>query len=189
MLFAAVGLAFLGLFLHGLTGPDFRHPATVSDWFATLGFSLALFAIAAALPMFGRMFDELRIRRVSFVPAVGAALGGASNVLEDGLQLDWAFWFFVSSAGLVVVGLAALSIAIALLGRGSDRLLAAFPRRRSSDSSYSPSEADSSWPPHGLRARGFRPGERGCSPPPDPAERSCRSPDPQRAGGPARRCV
>lgn len=127
MLFAAVGLAFLGLFLHGLTGPDFRHPATVSDWFATLGFSLALFAIAAALPMFGRMFDELRIRRVSLVPSIGAAVGGASNVLEDGLQLDWAFWFFVSSAGLVVVGLAALSIAIALLGRGSDRLLAAVP--------------------------------------------------------------
>ena len=127
MLFIAVGIGFLVLFLHQLTGPNFQEPVTVSDWFATLGFSAALFALAAALPMFGRLFDELRIRRVSFVPAVGAALGGASNVLEDGLQLDWAFWFFVLSSGLVVVGLAALAMAIVLLGRGSDRLLATVP--------------------------------------------------------------
>lgn len=127
MLFAGVGLAFLVLFLHGLTGPDFQDPVTVSDWFATLGFSGALFALAAALPRLGRMFDELRIRRVSFIPSVGAALGGASNILEDGLQLDWAFWFFVLGSGLVVVGLAALTMAIVLLGRGSDRLLAAVP--------------------------------------------------------------
>jgi MFS family permease len=127
MRFAAVGLSFLVLFLHRLTDPDFQDPVTLSDWFATLGFSVALFALAAALPVFGWMFDELRIRRVSFVPSVGAALGGLSNVLEDGLQLDWAFWFFVLSSGLVVVGLLALSIAIALLGRGSDRLFAAIP--------------------------------------------------------------
>lgn len=88
---------------------------------------VALFALAVALPRFGRMFDELRIRRVSFIPSVGAALGGASNIFEDGLQLDWAFWFFVLGSGLVVVGLAALAIAIALLGRGGDRLLAAVP--------------------------------------------------------------
>lgn len=127
MLFAGLGLAFLVLFLHGLTGPDFQHPVTVSDWFATLGFSAVLFGLAAALLMFGRMFGDSRIRRVSFVPGIGAALGGASNILEDGLQLEWAFWAFVLSAGLTVLGLAALTIAIVVLARGGDRLLAAVP--------------------------------------------------------------
>jgi len=79
VLFAGLGLAFLVLFLHGLTGPDFQHPVTVSDWFATLGFSAVLFGLAAALLMFGRMFGDSRIRRVSFVPGIGAALGGADR--------------------------------------------------------------------------------------------------------------
>lgn len=126
-LFIFVGVGFLVLFLHGLTDPDFQDPVSLSDWFATLGFSVALFALAAALLVFGRLFGEPLIRRMSLVPALGAALGGASNILEDGLQLDWAFWFFVSSLALSALGLAALAIVIALVCRGSDRLLAAVP--------------------------------------------------------------
>ena len=127
MLFAAVGIGFAVLFLHGLTVPNFQDPVTLSDWFATLGFSVALFGLAAALLIFGRLFGEPLIRRMSLVPALGAALGGASNILEDGLQLDWAFWFFVSSLALSALGLAALAIAIVVLARGGDRLLAAVP--------------------------------------------------------------
>ena len=127
MLFTAVGIGFLVLFVHQLTGPNFQHPVTLSDWSATLGFSAALFALAAALARFGRMFGDLRIRRVSFVPSFAAALGGTSNVLEDGLQLEWAFWAFVISSGLMVLGLAALAIVIAGVARGGDRLLAAVP--------------------------------------------------------------
>ena len=126
-LFIFVGVGFLVLFLHRLTDPDFQDPVSFSDWFATLGFSVALFALAAALLVFGRLFGEPLIRRMSFVPSVGAALGGASNILEDGLQVDWAFWLFVLSAGLSALGLAALTAVIALTGRERGRLLAAVP--------------------------------------------------------------
>jgi hypothetical protein len=126
-LFIAVGVGFGVLWLHSLTGPDNQDPVSVSDWFATLGFSVALIGLAAALPVFGRLFGEPVVFRVSLVPAVGAALGGVANILEDGLQLGWAFWFFVLGSGLSVLGLAALAVVIAFIGRGGGRLMAAVP--------------------------------------------------------------
>jgi hypothetical protein len=61
------------------------------------------------------------------VPAVGAASSGLSNLLEDALQMGFAFWFFVVGTALTGVGLIAFTLGIAVVGRGRRRLLAAVP--------------------------------------------------------------
>ena len=110
-----------------LTDADFQDPESAVDWFTVLSFSAALFALAFALPMLAQLIGGKVVFRVSLVPAVGAALAGLSNLLEDALQLGWAFWPFVLGAAMVVVGLVASTVVVAVAGRGRLRLLSAVP--------------------------------------------------------------
>lgn len=110
-----------------LTDADYQHPESAVDWFTVLSFSAALFAVAFALPMLAQLIGGQVVFRVSLVPAMGAILAGLSNLLEDALQLSWAFWLFILGTAVIVVGLVAFTVAIAVAGRGRLRLLAAIP--------------------------------------------------------------
>ena len=93
-----------------------------------LSFTAALFAVAFALPLLAQYTGGgLAVVRVSLIPAVGATFAGLSNVLEDALQLGFAFWFFAVGAVITSLGLIAFTLAIAVAGRGRRRLLAAIP--------------------------------------------------------------
>ena len=120
--FAFVGVLF---FVPG-NGHELSE-SEMSDWNNVLAFSAALLALAFALPMFAQLVDDHRVLRVSIVPAAGAALSSLANVLEDGLDLGWAFWGFVLGAAIIELGLLALTVVIARTGHGSRRLLALVP--------------------------------------------------------------
>ena len=64
---------------------------------------------------------------MSRVPSVGAAVSGLGNLLEDALQLDFAFLLYAAGNVLTMVGLIAFSVVGAVAGRGRRRLLAAVP--------------------------------------------------------------
>ena len=118
-LFTVVGAAFLLVWL--------RSSEPMSEWPTVLSFSAALCALAFALPTYARLIGGRTVFRVSLVPAAGAALGGVSNILEDGLQLEWAFWLFVLSLAIIDAGLLVFTVVVAFSGRGGRRLLAAVP--------------------------------------------------------------
>lgn len=127
-LFALVGIAWCVRSLQSFADPAYTDPETVSDWFAVLSFSAALFAVAAALPLLAHYTGGgPAVVRVSLIPAAGAALAGLANVLEDALQLGFAFWLYVAGSAGTGLGLIAFTLAIAVAGRGRGRLLAAIP--------------------------------------------------------------
>jgi hypothetical protein len=127
-LFTLVAVVWCVRSLQSFSDPDFMDPRTASDWFAVLSFSGALFALAFALPLFARSTGGGRVVfRASLVPAVGAALAGFGNLLEDALSLGFAFWLFVAGSVLTLIGLIAITPAVALACRGRRRLLAAVP--------------------------------------------------------------
>ena len=114
--------------LQSFADPAYTEPGTVSDWFAVLSFSAALFAVAFALPLLAHYTGGgLAVRRISLIPAVGAAIAGLGNLLEDALQLGFAGWFYGAGAAITGLGLIAFTVAIAVAGRGRRRLLAAIP--------------------------------------------------------------
>jgi hypothetical protein len=125
-LFVSVGVLF---FLRGrqVGSADYMDPETLNDWLAVVGFSVALICLAIALPVYAGLTGERTTYKTSFVSATGSALGGVSNLLEDGLAWSWAFWFFVVSTLLINVGLLALTLVMAWKAQGLGRLLAAVP--------------------------------------------------------------
>ncbi len=125
-LFLAVGVLFF-LRWRQVGSVDFQDPETLDDWLAVIGFSMALFGLAVALPVFAELAGRRTVLRTSMVPAFGCALGSVSNLLEDGLQWSWAFWGFVAGLALANLGLVALTLVMALMGRGFSRLLATVP--------------------------------------------------------------
>lgn len=127
-LYAFVGVVWCVRSLQSFTDPAYTDPETVSDWFAVLSFSVALFATAVAMPMLAQDAGGGRtLARVSFVPAAGAALAGFGNLLEDALQLGFAGWLYAVGAGGVGLGLIVFTLAITVAGRGRRRLYAAVP--------------------------------------------------------------
>jgi len=126
-IFAIAGLLLCVRSLQTFTDPEFTDPVSISDWFAVLSFSAALLVLALALPMFAQLVGGPAVFRVALVPAVGAALAGLGNLLEDALQLGFAFWLFIVGTTITLIGLVSLSIAVAVVGRGRRRLLAAVP--------------------------------------------------------------
>ena len=128
-LFTFVGVVWCARSLQSFTDPEYMDPATASDWFAVLSFSAALFALAFALPMFAQLTGGRVVFRVSLIPAVGAALAGLSNLVEDALHWasGWAFWLFGAGMATTAVGLIAFTLVVAVAGRGRRRLLAAVP--------------------------------------------------------------
>ena len=107
--------------------PDYQDPVSAFDWFAVLSFSAALFTLALALPTFAQWAGGRAVFRVALVPAAGAAVAGLSNLLEDALQVNFAFWFFIVGTALTLVGLIAFTIVVAVVEYGRRRLLAAVP--------------------------------------------------------------
>ncbi len=126
-LFTFVGVVWCVRSLQSFADPEYQDPVSASDWFAVLSFSAALFALALALPLLAQLLGSQAVFRVSLVPAVGAALSGLSNLLEDALQMGFAFWFFVVGTALMMVGFIAFTVVVAVVGRGRRRLLAAVP--------------------------------------------------------------
>ena len=125
-LFTFVGVAWCVRSLQSFADPEYTDPGTVSDWFAVLSFSVALFAVAFALPLLAQYTGGGRaVVRVSLIPAAGAAIAGLSNILEDALQLEFAGLFYGVGAAITGLGLIAFTLAIAVAGRGRRRLLAA----------------------------------------------------------------
>lgn len=133
-LFIVVGVVWCLRSLQSFADPEYMDPESVSDWFAVLSFSAGLLALAVALPMFARLIGGRVVFRVSLVPAAGAALAGVGNLFEDALHWagppgssGWAFWLFVLGTAVTLVGLIALALVVAVVGRGRRRLLAAVP--------------------------------------------------------------
>ena len=127
-LFVVVGVTWCVRSLQSFADPEFMDPETASDWFAVLSFSAAWFALALGLPVLARSIDGGRVVRLSaLVSGAGAALAGLGNLLEDGLQLELAFWPFIAGAVVTMLGLVAFAVAVAATGRGNRRLLAAIP--------------------------------------------------------------
>ena len=121
-LFTLVGVLFMTLWLR--YPPTYGPSDSQSDWHLVLGFSAGLVCLAFALPMFARLVGSRDAFRVSFVSAGGAVLGSVSNILEDGLQMGWAFWGFILSLAIFDLGLLALTGVITFVARGGLRLLA-----------------------------------------------------------------
>ena len=113
--------------LQEFADPNYYDPVSAADWFAVLSFSTAWFALAFALPVFAQLVGGRVVFRVSLVPAAGAALAGLGNVLEDALQVGFAGLLYAAGDVLTMVGLIALTVAVAVVGRGRHRLLAAVP--------------------------------------------------------------
>ena len=126
-LFTFVGVVWCVRSLQSFADPQYEDPVSASDWFAVFSFSAALFATALALPLFAQMIGGRAVFRVSLVPALGAALSGLGNLLEDALQIGFAGLFYGVGAGLTGVGLIAFTVAVAVAGRGRRRLRAAVP--------------------------------------------------------------
>ena len=126
-LFMCVGVLLCASSLVLFADPEHQDPVSASDWFAVVSFSAALFALALALPMLAQLIGGRDVFRVSLVPAVGAPVAGLSNLLEDALQMGFAFWFFIVGTAVTMVGLIAFTLVVTVVGRGRRRLLAAVP--------------------------------------------------------------
>ena len=64
----------------------------------------------------------------ALVAATGASIGAVGNLIEDGLQVEWAGnWLYLPGMLLLGPGLAGLTVAVAVFGQGAHRLLAGVP--------------------------------------------------------------
>jgi hypothetical protein len=77
--------------------------------------------------MLAQLIGRQGVFRVSLVPGVDSVLAGFSNLVEDGLQLGWAFWPFILGTAVIVVGLVAFTGVVVGAARGRVQLLAAVP--------------------------------------------------------------
>ena len=124
-LFTFVGVVWCVRWLQSFADPKYEDPVSVADLLAVLSWSAALFALALALPLLAQLIGGRAAFRVSLVPAVGAALSGFSNLLEDAFQVGFGFWFYAVGTTLMVVGFIAFAVVVAVVGRGGRRLLPA----------------------------------------------------------------
>jgi hypothetical protein len=128
LLFALVGVLWCARSLQSFADPSFADPETVGDWFAVISVSVALLALAVALPLFARLIGGRATYAISLVAAAGATIGAVGNLLEDGAQLGWAGdGLYFPGVILFVLGLVALTVTVAMTGRGRTRLLALVP--------------------------------------------------------------
>jgi hypothetical protein len=107
--------------------PSFEETASQSEWKFVVFFSAAILGLALSIPVFARLAGGRIARRLSFIAAGGAALASVSNVVEDGLGREWAFFVTAFGAGLLLIGLTGLAAALYFGRRGYFRLLALIP--------------------------------------------------------------
>lgn len=122
-LFALVGL--VGLAYWAVSDPSYDSVKTGWGW--VLGFSAVLLVSGVGLSVYGSMVGGRWVVRLSTAAAAAFALGSVANVVEDGLEREWASWGFVVSTAAANVALVGMVIAIGWSGRGRERLLALVP--------------------------------------------------------------
>ena len=114
-------------FLHWqVADPSFDESASQSRWSYMLLFSAAILGLAFAVPAFAGLLGGQGAFKASLVVAAGAVLSSFSNILEDGLQMKWAFFAFVLGSAIAGAGLLALTAVTAFRG-GGQRILALVP--------------------------------------------------------------
>ena len=123
--FTAVGVTFFVFWL--ITDPSFEEKDTQDEWPQVLAFSAVILTLAFAVPLLAQLAGRRDVFRLSLVPAAGAALGSAANIVEDGLRMRWMFFGFVLSTSIILLGLLALTVALVRRGRVRARLLAVVP--------------------------------------------------------------
>lgn len=124
-LFTAAGLLWAAISVLALTDPGYTYPAYVGDWFKVGIFSASLFLFDLAFPVLAQVIGTRSIVRRSLVAAAGAVIAGVSNLLEDGLRLDWAFFGFILGTLVLEIGLIVFTIAVIRMRRGPTWLFAA----------------------------------------------------------------
>ena len=107
-------LAGVGYFAYwSIAKAGFEVSATQSTWPHVLGFSAIILMLALAVPQFADLVGGRVTYRASLVVAAGAALSSAANIFEDGFKIDEAFFAFVAGTAVTVLGLLALTLAVA----------------------------------------------------------------------------
>ena len=127
-LFAITGVLWCARSLASFTDPSFYDPESAWDWFAVVSFSAALAALAFALLSLARLVGGRIPMGAAVVAAAGAGIGAIGNLVEDGLQREWAGdWLYLPGVLLLGPGLVGLTVAVAVCARGMTRLLAGVP--------------------------------------------------------------
>jgi hypothetical protein len=101
--------------------------ASMTEWPQVLSFSAVLLLLAGALLTYGRMVDQRSAVRRSWAAAGAATLSSIANIIEDGMQVEWAFFLFVAGEATLLVTLLVMSVSIVRRGTARDRLLALVP--------------------------------------------------------------
>lgn len=125
VLFALTGAAVFAYWALGR--PTFQASAAQSDWPTVLWFSASLGLLALSLAVFGRLGGRRWAARLSLVASVAFASASVANIFEDGLHLEWVFAAFVLGELVALISLMALTVVLAVTGRGIGRLLAVVP--------------------------------------------------------------
>ena len=92
-----------------------------------LGFSGFLLLLALACAAFAGTVGGRWVLRSAAVASVGFASSAVANVFEDGFGMDRAFFWFVASTAVGLIGLLSTTAAVALTQHGYGRLLALVP--------------------------------------------------------------
>lgn len=107
--------------------PSFAASPSQSEWPTVLWFSASLALLALALAMFGRLAGGGWAARLALVASGAVACSSLANILEDGLDLDWAFAVFILGELVALISLVALTVVLAATSRGTGRMLAVVP--------------------------------------------------------------
>jgi hypothetical protein len=127
-LFAITGVLWCVRSLASFTDPAFTDPENAWDWFAVVSWSAALAALALSLLSFAQLVGGRIPMGFAVVVAAGAGIGAVGNLIEDGLQVEWAGdWLYLPGVLLLGPGLVGLTLAVLVHGRGANRLLAGVP--------------------------------------------------------------
>jgi len=119
------GIAFLAYWV--IADPGYEASAGQTTWPHVLGFSAALATLAVALPVFGGQVTGSSARRWSAVAGAAVGANSITNILEDGLGVEWMFMVFVAGTAVMIIGLAGLAAVIARAREPRTRVLALIP--------------------------------------------------------------
>jgi len=124
--FAAVGI---GAWLHwSITDPSFDQTPAQSEWDRVLGFSALVLAVMGAAALLGWMLSQTApVRRTVFTLVATGVLAAVTNVVEDGLGIEAAFFLFILLTGIQLLALTGLAIALGVSVTGPRRALAVAP--------------------------------------------------------------
>jgi hypothetical protein len=101
-----------------LFAPNFQDPSTPVDWFTSLSLSVAFFGAAICIPWLAHAIGGRHVLGAALVAALGLILAGVANILEDPLDMEWAFFAFIGGLLVIYAGLLGL---VVLLSSQADR--------------------------------------------------------------------